>query len=112
MSEHENCHVDPVEKSVDKNAVAQAEVAFLGVSGMGCPNCAMRVRNGLLNLNGVLYADINLHNGVATVAYTPELVTTSVLVTAVYESGNDGRHEYRAHLLQTMPAAEAFTFAD
>jgi copper chaperone CopZ len=112
MSEHENCHVDPVEKSVDKNALAQAEAAFLGVSGMGCPNCAMRVRNGLLNLKGVLYADINLQNGVAAVAYDPQQITKAGLMTAVYESGNDGRHEYRAHILQTMGAAEAFTFTD
>jgi len=111
MSEHENCHVDPVEKPLDENALAQAEAAFLGVSGMGCPNCAMRVRNGLLNLKGVLYADINLQSGVAAVAYDPQQVTTASLVTAVYESGNDGRHEYRAQLLKTMPANEAFTLA-
>ena len=109
MSEHENCHVEPVEKPSDKNALLMAEAAFLGVSGMGCPNCAMRVRNGLLNLKGVLYADVYLQSGVATVAYDPQLVTTAELVTAVTASGNDGRHEYLAHILQTMPAREAFT---
>lgn len=111
MSEHENCYVEPIEKTPDKNALLMAEAAFLGVSGMGCPNCAMRVRNGLLNLEGVLYADVYLQNGVATVAYHPQQVTAAGLVTAVYESGNDGRHEYRAHVLQTMPAREVFTFA-
>lgn len=112
MSEHENCYVEPVEKRSDKSALLMAEAAFLGVSGIGCPTCALRVRNGLLNLEGVLYADVYLQNGVATVAYDPQQVTTAGLVTAVYESGNDGRHEYRAHVLQTMPARDVFTFAD
>lgn len=111
MSDHENCHVDPVEKPLDENALAQSEAAFLGVSGMGCPTCATRVRNGLLNLKGVLYADVYLQNGVAAVAYDPQQITTKGLMTAVYESGNDGRHEYRAQLLQTMPASEAFTLS-
>ena len=109
MSEHENCHVEPVEKPLHEHALAWAEAAFLGVSGMGCPTCAMRVRNGLLNLKGVLYADVYLQNGMAAVAYDPQQVTTAGLITAVFESGNDGRHEYRAHVLQTMPASEAFT---
>jgi copper chaperone CopZ len=111
MSDHDNCHVDAVEKPLDENALAQAEATFLGVSGMGCPTCAMRVRNGLLSLTGVLYADVNLPNGVAAVAYDPQQVTPMSLVTAVFESGNDGRHEYRAHVLQTMPASEAFTLS-
>lgn len=112
MSEHENCHVDPVEKPLDRSALAQAEAAFLSVSGMGCPTCANRVRNGLLNLAGVLYADVLLQNGVATVAFDPRQVTPASLVTAVYESGNGGRHEYRAEILQTMPARDVFTAAD
>ncbi|MBE2199501.1 MAG: heavy-metal-associated domain-containing protein [Anaerolinea sp.] len=112
MSEHKNCHVNPVEKALEENALVQAEATFLGVSGMGCPNCATRVRNGLLNLDGVLYADVYLQNGVATVAYDPQQVTTADLVTAVTASGNDGRHEYRAHILQTMPARDVFTFTE
>lgn len=111
MSEYESCHVDPIEKPLEKNALAQAEAAFLHISGMGCPNCAIRVRNGLIRLNGVLYADIYLQSGVATVAYDPQLVTTAELVTAVYESSHDGRHHYRAHTLQIMPARDVFTYA-
>ena len=111
MSEHENCHVNPVEKSVDENVLAQSEVAFLGISGMGCSNCAMRVQNGLLNLKGVLYADVYLKNGIATVAYDPHQTTTEGLITAVSNSGNDSRHEYRAKVLQILPARDVFTFA-
>ncbi len=109
MSEHENCHVDPVEKPVDKQALLTAQATFLGVSGMGCPTCAMRVRNGLLNLDGVLVAEVYLQNGIAAVAYDPTEVTPDNLVTAVANAGNDGRHHYEAHILQTVPAAKAFT---
>jgi len=111
MSDHENCHVDSVEKRVDEQALLTAKATFLGVSGMGCPTCAMRVRNGLLNLDGVLLAEVHLQNGVATVAYDPEDVTPDKLVTAVTNAGNDGRHHYEAHILQTTSAAKAFTLA-
>ena len=110
MSEHENCHVDPVEKSVDKTALQTADAAFLGVSGMGCPRCATRVRNGLVMQKGVIYVDVYLENGVAAVAYDPAEVTTDDLITAVAHSGNDGRHHYQAQILQTMTAREAFSF--
>lgn len=109
MSDHENCQVDPLEKSLDVEALATAEAAFLGVSGMGCPTCAMRVRNGLLSLGGVLYANVFLENSVAAVAFDPARVTVDNLVLSVARAGNDGRHNYQAHILQTMPANEAFT---
>lgn len=111
MTDHENCHVDPVKKPLDKEALVTAVAAFLGVSGMGCPTCTMRVRNGLLSLGGVLYADVFLQNGVAAVAFDPSLVTVDNLLSAVAGAGNDGRHHYDAHLLQTMPANEAFTIS-
>lgn len=111
MSEHENCYVEPVEKLLDKNALLTAKVAFLSVTGMGCPNCAARVRNGLLRLKGVEYADIFLERGMATVAYRPEKVAAQDLITAVANAGNDGHHHYQARVLQTMPAREVFTFA-
>lgn len=111
MSEHENCDVEPFKKPVDRKALSTAEAAFLTVAGMGCPNCATRVRNALLRLDGVLYADVFLARGMATVAYRPEQVTTSDLVLAVANAGGGGRHDYQAKVFQTMPAREAFTFA-
>ncbi len=47
MSEHENCHVEPLDKPLDETALAKATAAYLAVWGMGCPRCALRVRNGL-----------------------------------------------------------------
>lgn len=111
MSDHAECHVEPIEKPLDKAALRTAEATFLGVSGMGCPRCALRVRNGLLLQDGVLFADVYLQNGVVIVAYDPEQATPTSLITAVANAGNDGRHHYQAVVLQTMPAVEAFIFA-
>lgn len=107
MNEHENCHVDPLEKPLDEAALAQAMAAYLAVWGMGCPRCAMRVRNGLLSLEHVLFADVLLEKGLAIVAYDPTRVTPEDLVVAVTTAGNDGRHHYRARVVVQVPAAQA-----
>lgn len=107
MNEHENCHVELVEKPLDRTALATAIVAYLAIGGMGCPRCAMRVRNGLLSLDGVLLADVFLEDGMATVAYDPEQVFPNDLVRAVAAAGNDGRHSYQAQVMGLLPAAEA-----
>lgn len=111
MSEHENCHVEPLRKTLDRKALALADVAFLSITGMGCPTCVIRVRNALLRQEGVLYVDVSLERGMAAVAFRPEQLTTETLATAVVHAGNETGHNYLAQLLQTMPAREAFTFA-
>lgn len=107
MEQHENCHVDPVEKPLDRDALSGAMAAFLAVYGMGCPRCATRVRNGLLNLDGVLLVEVHLERGIAAAAYDPQCVTPQDLIAAVSSAGNDGRHHYRAELIQEMPASQA-----
>jgi copper chaperone CopZ len=107
MSEHANCHVEPVEKQVDPAALASADVAYLAVWGMGCPRCAMRVRNGLLDLDGVLTAQVFLADGLAVAAYDPARLVADDLVTAVAAAGNDGRHRYEAQVLKQLPVASA-----
>ena len=107
MSEHDNCHVDPVEKPVDREAIQSAVVAYLQVTGMGCPNCAARVYNSLLCLEGVLAADVELEHGLAAAAFDPERVTAEGLILAVAGAGNDGHHHYAARLLKQVPASEA-----
>lgn len=107
MNEHENCHVEPVEKPLDRAALATAIIAYLAIRGMGCPRCAMRVRNGLLSLDGVLLADVFLENGMAAVAYNPEQVFPNDLVRAVAAAGNDSRHYYQAQVMGLLSAAKA-----
>ncbi len=112
MSEEHNCHVDPIEKPLDKEALKTAMAAYLGVSGMGCERCAMRVRNGLLGLDGVILSDVFLERGIAVAAYNPETVTVEDLLNAVSGAGNDGRHHYNAQLLKEVSALEAVVLDD
>ena len=103
MSEIENCQVEPLEKTLDQDALANAKAAYLAVYGMGCPRCAMRVRNGLLGLDGVLMAEVHLEKGIAAAAFDPNMVTPSDLVAAVVGAGNDGRHHYQAEFIKQEP---------
>lgn len=95
----EQCHVDPVHKPASQAELQSAQRALLSVGGMGCNNCAARVRNGLLALDGVYAADVFLHMAVAEVLFDRNRVSTEMLVEAVRRAGNDGRHEYQAMLI-------------
>jgi copper chaperone CopZ len=66
---------------------------------MGCPNCATRVRNSLLSLEGVFSVDVYLNMALAEVSYDREKTPPMELVAAVSRAGNDGRHEYRGELV-------------
>ena len=103
----QECHVEPVEKPIVYEALAKAMVAYLGVGGMGCPRCAMRVRNALLRLDGVILAEVFLEHNLAVAAYDPERVTPDALVAAVASAGNDGRHHYWGQVVNILPASEA-----
>jgi copper chaperone CopZ len=50
------CHVDAVHKSPSIEERREKAEALLAVEGMGCPNCVLRVRNGLLQVYGVVAA--------------------------------------------------------
>jgi copper chaperone CopZ len=65
---------------------------------MGCPNCAIRVRNAILRLDGVSWVDIDLGTGTALVAFDAKVVTAQQFIPAVAAAGNDGRHNYQATL--------------
>ncbi len=93
------CCVQPIEpkKAPHKRVTA---VARLVVAGMGCSNCAMRVRNALLSVDGVAEAHVNLVPSVSRVLYDAEHVTTEQLIAAVADAGQGTHHEYCA---RTMP---------
>jgi copper chaperone CopZ len=107
MSLSNNCHVEPLKKSLDQETLSSAKAVYLAIWGMGCPTCATRVRNGLLSLQGVLAAEVNLEQGLAVTAYDPEIVTVNDLLQAVSAAGNDGRHNYLAELIQEIPVNQA-----
>ena len=96
----ENCYVEPIYKSsVSATQLQNADSALLSVGGMGCENCATRVRNSLLAVEGVYGVDVYLNMALAEVRYDSQKVTAQTLVDAVSRAGNDGRHEYRAQLV-------------
>ncbi|MCG3141704.1 MAG: hypothetical protein HDKAJFGB_03020 [Anaerolineae bacterium] len=92
----QNCHVEPIQKTVLDSILKSADTTLLAVSGMGCPNCAARVRNGLVSLEGVHHAEIHLDTGLAEVYFDSGKVTPEILINAVADAGNDGRHHYEA----------------
>lgn len=96
MDETHHCHVEPADKQASVEERSNIVDAWLLVYGMGCPNCAARVRNSLLSRTGVVKADVDHVSGSAHVYYNPEMVTEVSLTAAVALAGGDGRHEYRA----------------
>jgi copper chaperone CopZ len=93
------CHVDPIHKSPSIEERREQAVTVLAVDGMGCPNCVQRVRNGLLQVYGVVSADVDLEAGRARVIHNPILVAPRDLVQAVAHAGAAARHDYRAYIL-------------
>lgn len=98
----ENCYVQPIYKNaIPSQQLQEADRATLAISGMGCHNCATRVRNSLLSLEGVYEVDVYLNMALAEVTYFRAKVLPGQLVEAVARAGGDGRHEYRAQLIAT-----------
>jgi copper chaperone CopZ len=95
----ENCHVEPTVKQATPLEQAQLTDGRMLIKGMGCPNCAARVRNSLLNLEGVVDAIIDHDNGVGRVFYNPTMVTHADLEGAISAAGGDGHHEYSGTLV-------------
>jgi copper chaperone CopZ len=99
MERQGNCHIDPVHKAVDPEALAHSETGVLRVTGMGCQTCATRVRNNLLSRPGVVQAQIDLYAGLALIHYDAQQIDLQALVEAVAVAGGDSRHVYRASVV-------------
>lgn len=102
LATDECSHVAPLTKLVSREQISRARTAFLSVSGMGCPTCALRVRNGFLQMDGVLSAEVVLNNGLAKVWYDPELVQLANLAPGLNTNADDARHHYTAQLLEVF----------
>src|SRR5512135_1288259 len=59
----------------------------LSVTGMTCASCVAHVERGLLELDGVTKAVVNLALGTAHVEYVPTLVTAAQMKQAVHDVG-------------------------
>ena len=94
-----NCYVEPAQKTIAADEKQNLATINLTVWGMGCPNCAARVRNGLLALKGVVDADVDHITGAAIVEINSQMVAPADLINAVFQAGQASRHEYSAMLL-------------
>ncbi len=75
----------------------------LVVTGMGCANCAMRVRNALVSVEGVASVRVSLVPPLCDVLYDGDRAVTEQLVAAVAGAGRGNHHEYRAKPLLQQP---------
>ena len=107
MEDH--CHVEPIQKMTTADEQKNTELALLSISGMGCSNCANRVRNSLLSVYGVVDAYVDHTAGIAQVSFNPNLGTYEELISAVIHAGSDGRHVYQARLLATALTSPVLT---
>lgn len=96
--EHD-CYVAPISKAYDPERLTGRAVARLGLAGLGCPNCAARVHNALLSLDGVIEADVSLSPQRAVVTFDPGRTLPEQLAEAVYWAGAASRHRYHAEIL-------------
>jgi copper chaperone CopZ len=90
------CHVERIEKPVDPQALQEAERVQLVVTGMGCPNCAMRVHNALVGIDGVLRAEVDERTSLAEVWIDTPRVELKDLIWGVAAAGAGSHHQYRA----------------
>ena len=91
-----HCHVDVVERKPSLEELADISETRLLISGMGCANCALRVRNALIMCQGVVDAQVDHLSGQAVIHYTPALVGMEEMQRAV-ASAAEGTHP--SHML-------------
>ncbi len=95
----QNCYVEPVDKAVTIQQIQSADRAILSIGGMACPNCAMRVHNSLIAVEGVYRADVYLEFAAADIFYDRRIVSIETLTEAVRCAGDGGQHNYYGLLI-------------
>ncbi|MFQ5538456.1 MAG: heavy-metal-associated domain-containing protein [Gemmatimonadota bacterium] len=104
MRHEMDCGSEPVRARVDPAELRDARQVNLAVAGMGCANCANRVRNALLGVEDVLEAQVDASQAAATVWVQAEHANISTLIRAVAKAGEGTAHEYMA-----VPIRSAFS---
>ena len=72
----------------------------LDVTGMTCANCAKRLEKNLMNLEGVLSANVNLATQSATISYLPEYIAVKDFKATAQKIG------YSLHENETISAVQ------
>lgn len=89
---------------VDQEAPAAATVAYLAMRGPACPTCAMRIRSGLLNVQGVFLAEVDQAGQLATALYDSARLAPPDLVQAAAAAGHDGCRGCTGEFMAQVPA--------
>ena len=96
MQRFTDCHVDPIAPRMPASDRQDSQVLYLALAGMGCPNCANRVRNALLRAQGVVDGELDLAAALATVWYSGKEASFTHLIDAVADAGRGTHHRYLA----------------
>lgn len=87
----------PGKTALEEERMAEVYVV-LAVWGMRGPSCAIRVRQSLVLLDGVIEAYVDYLVGMAEVLFDPMAVNVQELIEAVTRAGGDERYEYGARI--------------
>lgn len=93
------CDVKAIQKTIAEEEKRTIQITYLAISGLNCPNCAIRVRNAFLNTYGVTDTVIDHTVGLGQITYNPDLIERSSLPDIVTKAGGDGIHSYSARIL-------------
>ena len=93
------CDIKPFKKTSLFEEYQKTQLVILSISGLNCPNCAVRVKNALLKTYGVTTALIDHETGLGEIAFNPDIVQPDNLVSAIVQAGNGGMHQYSAQVL-------------
>lgn len=77
----------------------------LGVGGMTCDDCVVRVTEALESVPGVERAEVDLAGRSAVVTARPD-VESSTLASAIREAGPPAGHRYNAFERRRRPAGD------
>jgi copper chaperone CopZ len=94
------CDIKPFKKTSVFEEYQKSQITILSISGLNCPNCALRVRNALLKTYGVTTALIDHESGLGEITYNPDIVQPQKLVSAIVLAGGDGVHQYAAQVME------------
>lgn len=74
----------------------------LSISGMGCVNCANRIHNALITLEGVGQVHIDHRTGQGAIYFNPDLVSADNIIARVVFAGGMSGHRYRARVVSSQ----------
>lgn len=94
-----NCQAMPPVKPLNPEQLAAAATVIFLVHGMGCPACALCVRNELLQIEGVVAANVLLTHGLAKVWYDPRVLQPESLPARLPVVADAADYHYTVHLL-------------